>query len=188
MKGFWSVMSIKVLFVCHGNICRSVMAQYMFQDMVNMEGRGDDFIIDSAATSTEEIGNPIYPPARRLLVAHGTPIGDHRARQMTQADYEYFDYLLGMDDENIHYMLRIASGETGSFYGWTGTDRYRGDPDDLLQADPQHKIYKILEYAGKDDSISDPWYDGSFEKTYQDLILGLHAFLDHLYPPKKSAQ
>ena len=98
---------IKVLFICHGNICRSVSAQYIFQNMVNQEGISKDFLIDSAATSTEEIGNNIYPPMRSALERKGIPIGNHRARQLRRADYEEFDLFIGMDEENMYYMRKI---------------------------------------------------------------------------------
>ena len=143
---------IKVLFVCHGNICRSTMAQCMFQDMVNKKGLADRFEIDSAATSREEIGNgPHYGTVGKLREV-GIPVIPHRARQMTRSDYGYYDYLIGMDSYNISNMMRIAGG------------------------DPDNKIYSCLEFAGSDRSIADPWYTGNFDATYEDLLEGLGAF------------
>ena len=143
---------IKVLFVCHGNICRSTMAQCMFQDMVNKKGLADRFEIDSAATSREEIGNgPHYGTVGKLREV-GIPVIPHRARQMTKSDYGYYDYLIGMDSYNISNMMRIAGG------------------------DPDNKIYSCLEFAGSDRSIADPWYTGNFDATYEDLLEGLGAF------------
>ena len=147
---------IKVLFVCHGNICRSTMAQSMFQDMVNKRGLASRFEIDSAATSREEIGNgPHYGTVSKLRSV-GIPVVPHRARQMTRADYEYYDYLIGMDSYNISNMTRIAGG------------------------DPDGKIYQLLTFAGSNRSIADPWYTDNFDETYDDLVEGLNAFMKHL--------
>ena len=143
---------IRVLFVCHGNICRSTMAQCMFQDMVNKKGLSDKFEIDSAATSREEIGNgPHYGTVGKLREV-GIPVVPHRARQMTRADYDYFDYLIGMDSYNVSNMRRIAGG------------------------DPDGKIYQMLGFAGQSRSIADPWYTDNFDETYSDLRIGLDAF------------
>lgn len=147
---------IKVLFVCHGNICRSTMAQSMFQDMVNKKGLSDRFEIDSAATSREEIGNgPHYGTVSKLRSV-GIPVIPHRARQMTRADYEYYDYLIGMDSYNISNMTRLAGG------------------------DPDGKIYQLLTFAGSSCSIADPWYTDNFDETYDDLVEGLNAFMRFL--------
>ena len=145
---------IRILFICHGNICRSVMAHYIMQDMVNKMGRAEDFFIESAATSNEEIGNPIYPPARKKLNEVGVPIGTHRARRLAKSDYEEYDYLIGMDSENMYYIPRITGG------------------------DPEGKIYKLLSFAGLDKDIADPWYTGNFDETYDDIVCGLKAFLE----------
>lgn len=147
---------IRVLFVCHGNICRSTMAQSMFQDMVNKMGLAGRFEIDSAATSREEIGNgPHYGTVSKLRQV-GIPVIPHRARQMTRADYEYYDYLIGMDSYNISNMTRIAGG------------------------DPDGKIYQLLTFAGSNRSIADPWYTDNFDETYDDLVEGLNAFMKYL--------
>ena len=149
---------IKVLFVCHGNICRSTMAQSMFQDMVNKMGLSGRFEIDSAATSREEIGNgPHYGTVSKLRSV-GIPVVPHRARQMTRADYKYYDYLIGMDSYNISNMTRIAGG------------------------DPDGKIYQLLTFAGSNRSIADPWYTDNFDETYDDLVEGLNAFMKFLEP------
>ena len=139
---------IKVLFICHGNICRSTMAEYIFKDMIKKRGLEDQYECDSAATSREEIGNPIYTPAAKKLAEKGVPYGDHRARQVTRDDYDRNDILFVMDDNNRRNLMRII-GE-----------------------DPECKIRLLL--PGR--SIADPWYTGDFESTYQDLILGLEAF------------
>lgn len=144
---------IKVLFVCHGNICRSTMAEYMLKEMVRRAGREDEFRIDSAATSTEEIGNGVHYGTREKLKREGVPCGDHRARQMTRKDYQVFDYLLGMDRANIRNMVRIAGG------------------------DPEGKICRVLDFAENPRDIADPWYTGNFDETYDDLQEGLEAFL-----------
>lgn len=143
---------IKVLFLCHGNICRSTMAQSVMQYMVNKKGLEDCFEIDSAATSREEIGNgPHYGTVGKLR-QEGIPVIPHRARQMTKADYEYYDYLIGMDTYNIRNMQRIADG------------------------DSQDKIYKMLSFANSGRDVADPWYTGDFESTYRDICEGLEGF------------
>ena len=148
--------STKILFVCHGNICRSTMAQSVFADMVAKQHMEHLFEIDSAATSREEIGNtPHYGTVNKLRQV-GIPLVPHRARQMTKQDYEYYDYLIGMDDYNIRNMQRIAGG------------------------DPDGKIYALLQFAGSTRSIADPWYTGNFDETYDDVCEGLHAFLAYL--------
>ena len=155
---------IKVLFICHGNICRSTMAQSVFAHMVKQKGLEDMFEIDSAATSREEIGNsPHYGTVRKLQQV-GIPVIPHRARQMTKKDYEYYDYLIGMDTANIRNMNRIADG------------------------DPEEKIYKMLSFAGYEKNrqlvagrdVADPWYTGDFETTYQDVMAGCEGFLEFL--------
>lgn len=147
---------IRVLFICHGNICRSTLAQSMFQDMVNKKGLADKFYIDSAATSTEEIGNgPHYGTVSKLREV-GIPVVPHRARQMTKADYKDFDYLIGMDSYNIRNMTRTAGG------------------------DPDGKIYLMLSFAGSTRNIADPWYTGNFDETYSDLCEGLNGFMKYI--------
>ena len=158
---------IKVLFVCHGNICRSPMAEYMMKDMVEKLGKKDDFYIASAATSTEEIwggvGNPIYPPAKAELKRHGigsTPYTDFsskRAVQVTKADYGKYDYILCAESVNIRNTLRI------------------------IGADPEGKIMRLLDFSDNPRDIADPWYTGVFDITYNDIEEGLKAFLDKIY-------
>lgn len=146
----------RVLFVCHGNICRSTMAQCVFADMVKKKGMEDCFEIDSAATSREEIGNgPHYGTVGKLR-QENIPVIPHRARQMTKADYEYYDFLIGMDTYNIRNMQRIADG------------------------DKEDKIYKMLAFAGSGRDVADPWYTGDFEATYRDICEGLQGFWDFL--------
>ena len=147
---------IKVLFVCHGNICRSTMAQSVFSHMVKQKGLEDVFEIDSAATSREEIGNsPHYGTVRKLQQV-GIPVIPHHARQMTKNDYEYYDYLIGMDTANIRNMNNIAGG------------------------DKDGKIYKMLSFAGSGRDVADPWYTGDFDATYRDVVEGLEGFLEQL--------
>ncbi|MCM1039754.1 MAG: low molecular weight phosphotyrosine protein phosphatase [Roseburia sp.] len=154
---------IKILFVCHGNICRSPMAEFILKDMVARRGLADRFEIASAATSTEEIwngiGNPVYPPAREELARHGIRCDGKRAVQLKRSDYDYYDYLIGMDTMNIRNMERMTGHKRGE------------DP---------HKIILLLEYAKRADSITDPWYSGDFEATYRDLVEGCEALLAYL--------
>lgn len=147
---------IKILFVCHGNICRSTMAESVLSHMVSRRGLSNDFHIASAATSREEIGNPPHHGTVRKLREVGVPVVPHRAVQMTKKDYESYDYLIGMDDWNIRNMQRITGG------------------------DPQNKIYKLLEFANSTRDIADPWYTGNFDVTYDDIMEGCEALLKKL--------
>ena len=147
---------IKVLFICHGNICRSTMAQSVMAHLVDQHHLSHLFEINSAATSREEIGNtPHYGTVAKLREV-GVPVVPHRAVQMTPQDYEYYDYLIGMDTANIRNMNRIAGG------------------------DPQDKIYKLLSFAGSGRDIADPWYTGNFDETYADVLEGCSALLSYL--------
>lgn len=147
---------IKVLMVCHGNICRSTMAESVLTYLVNARGLLDCFEIDSAATSSEEIGNPPHYGTVTKLKRVGIPVIPHRARQMTKSDYEYYDYLIGMDSANIRNMIRIAGG------------------------DLKGKIHKLPSFAGFHKDIADPWYTGNFDETYEDVLEGCEAFLNYL--------
>lgn len=147
---------IKVLFVCHGNICRSTMSESVFTYMVKKRGLADQFHIDSCATSTEEIGNPPHRGTVRKLREEGIPLVPHRARQITWSDYAKFDYIIGMDTWNIRNLNR------------------------MLKGDPEGKVYKLLSFAESERDIADPWYTGNFDETYDDIIEGLEAFLRYL--------
>ncbi len=146
----------RILFVCHGNICRSPMAEFVMKDLVKKAGREQDFYIESAATSTEELGNPVYPPARQKLAEHGLSCKGKTARQMTRRDYGEFDLLVGMDTWNIRNMERISGG------------------------DPQHKIHRLLDYTRRPGDVADPWYTGNFEATWRDVSEGCQALLEEL--------
>ena len=156
---------IRVVFVCYGNICRSTMAQSVLTHMVSQRGLAEQFEIDSAATSREEIGNPPHYGTRTKLAQEGIPLIPHRARQMNRDDYLYFDYLIGMDSANIRNMTRIVGGE-----------------------DTKGKIYKMLSFADYDKNhrlveardVADPWYTGDFEATYQDVVAGCGGVLHYL--------
>ena len=147
---------IKILFICHGNICRSTMAESVMTHLVKEKGLADMFEINSAATSREEIGNtPHYGTVGKLREV-GIPLVPHRAVQMTKEDYEYYDYLIGMDSANIRNMTRIAGN------------------------DKEGKIYKLLQFAGSDKDVADPWYTGDFDATYKDVMTGCRALLDDI--------
>ncbi|MBP5374796.1 MAG: low molecular weight phosphotyrosine protein phosphatase [Bacteroidaceae bacterium] len=146
----------RILFVCHGNICRSPMAEFVMKDLVRKAGREQEFYIESAATSTEELGNPVYPPARQKLAEHGLSCKGKTARQMTRRDYGEFDLLVGMDTWNIRNMERISGG------------------------DPQHKIHRLLDYTRRPGDVADPWYTGNFEATWRDVSEGCQALLEEL--------
>lgn len=154
LRGY--AIMIKVLFICHGNICRSTMAQFVFQDMVNNQGLKDKFYIDSAATSREEIGNPPHHGTVNKLRQEGIPVLKHRAIQMTKQDYEEYDYIIGMDAWNLRNMNRITGG------------------------DPDGKIHLLLDYSKHPRDIADPWYTGNFDDTYRDVVEGCKAFLEYL--------
>ena len=146
----------KILFVCHGNICRSTMAEYVMKHLAKQAGLEGEFTIDSAATSREEIGNGVHHGTRRKLAQMGVPCGDHRARQMTRDDYDKFDLLIGMDNANIRNMTRIAGG------------------------DPEGKIRMMLDYTNRPGEVADPWYTGNFDETWQDVFEGCTNLLELL--------
>ena len=162
-----SPRTIKILFVCHGNICRSTMAEFVMKDIVSKAGVADEFHIESAATHTDEIwngmGSPVYPPARAKLREHGIGTDDNelgvaekRARLTNKRDYENFDYIIGMDSANIRDMNRI----------------YGGDPDG--------KIYKMLDFTDRDGDVADPWYTGNFDATWRDVSEGCRGLFSHI--------
>ena len=147
---------VKILFVCHGNICRSPMAQSVLAHLVRQAGREAEFVIDSMATSTEEIGNPPHHGTVRKLRQMGIPLVPHKATQITWADYSRFDYIIAMDDWNIRNLNR------------------------MLKGDPEQKVYKLLSFAGSQGDIADPWYTGNFDETFEDVLAGCQGFLKHL--------
>lgn len=147
---------IKVLFVCHGNICRSPMAEFVLRDMVQKAGVSHEFFIASAATSTEEIGNPVHYGTRKKLEEHGISTEGKYAVQLKKSDYEKYDYLLGMDQRNIANMKRI------------------------LGQDPMNKIRLLLDFTQNPRDIADPWYTGNFDATYRDVVDGCKGFLKFL--------
>ncbi len=147
---------IKILFVCHGNICRSTLAESLFTHMVRQLGLEDRFAIDSFATSTEEIGNPPHRGTVKKLREMNIPLVPHRAKQITMRDYKEADYIIGMDTWNIRSLNR------------------------MLKGDPEGKVYKLLSFAGSDRDIADPWYTGNFDETYDDVLEGCEGFLRYL--------
>ncbi|MBQ2048066.1 MAG: low molecular weight phosphotyrosine protein phosphatase [Schwartzia sp.] len=147
---------IKVMFVCHGNICRSPMAEFIMKKLAAENGLSHELHISSAATSTEELGNPVYPPARAELASHGISCRGKYAVQLKKADYNSYDLFVGMDSANIRNMNRIFG------------------------SDKDGKIYKLLTFAGRSDDVSDPWYSGDFGKAYSDIDEGCRALLEKL--------
>ncbi len=143
----------KILFVCHGNICRSPMAEFVMKDITAKAGLSDEFLIESAATSTEEIGNPVYPPARRKLQEHGIGCDGKTARQVRREDYDRFDLIIGMDEENMYNLRR------------------------LFPNDPEDKLSLLMDYTARPGSVADPWYTGDFEATWRDVLEGCTGLL-----------
>ena len=139
---------IKILFVCLGNICRSPMAEFIMKDLVKKEGMEDYFYIESAATSNEEAGNPVYPPARRKLASHGISTDGKTARQLTNADYDRFDLLIGMEDSNIRRIKMIC------------------------KTDPDLKIHRLLDFTDRPGNIDDPWYTDDFDTAWNEILRG----------------
>ena len=146
----------KVLFVCHGNICRSPMAEFVMKDLVKKAGRDGEFDIASAATSSEELGNPVYPQARRKLAEHGLSCDGKRARQFTARDYGQYDLIIGMDSANIRALRRASGG------------------------DPEGKVRLLLSYTPHPRDVADPWYTGDFDAAWNDIYTGCQALLDSL--------
>lgn len=143
----------RILFVCHGNICRSPMAEFVMKDLVRRAGLAAEFEIASAATSTEETGNPVYPPARRKLAEHGIGCAGKTARQLRPEDYERYDFLVGMDSANLRNMRRICGG------------------------DPDRKLSLLLDFTKRPGDVADPWYTGDFDATWRDVLAGCEGLL-----------
>lgn len=147
---------IKIMFVCHGNICRSAMSEFIMKDMIANRGLEDKIQVASSATSREEIGNDMYPPAKRKLDKEHIPYTRHHARQITKSDYAEYDLILCMEQYNIRNLKRI------------------------IPADPDNKIHLLLDYSDNPRDISDPWYSGDFDKTFDDIIEGCEGLLEYL--------
>ncbi len=148
---------IKILFICHGNICRSPMAEFVMKDMVKRQGLADQFYIASAATSTEEIGNPVHYGTRNKLAQVGISTAGKYAVRMERRDYQEYDYIVGMDRWNYKNMLRISGNK-----------------------DKDKKISLLLDYTDHPRDVADPWYTGDFEKTYEDIMAGCKGLLEHI--------
>jgi len=146
----------KIMFVCHGNICRSPLAQFVMLDLVKKAGLENEFVIESSATSGEELGNPVYPPMKRIMDKKGLPYFEHNSTLLSPYDYEKYDLFVLMDRNNFRNIKRY------------------------FPVDKDNKIHLLLEYAGEQRDVADPWYSGDFEKTYNDVILGCGALLKFL--------
>lgn len=147
---------IKILFICHGNICRSPMAEFIFKDMVEKSGISDKFYVASAATSYEEIGNPVHRGTAKILDRLGISYSEKRAIHLEKSDYEKYDYLVCMDSANVRNTLRITGNDT------------------------ENKIHKLLEFTGGYEDVADPWYTGEFDKTYKDILAGCEGLLRYI--------
>lgn len=147
---------MKLLFICHGNICRSPMAEFIMKDLVRRTGLSEQFEIASAATSTEEIGSPVYPPARRKLAEHGIDCSGKQARQLIKADYDRYDLLIGMDQANLRNMRRICGSDDGE------------------------KMHLLMEYTNRPGDVADPWYTRDFDATWRDVEAGCKGLLADL--------
>ncbi len=152
---------LDILFICHGNICRSPMAEFVMKDLTERQGLAGKFQIASAATSREEFGNDIHPGTRRVLEREGIPFSSRQARQITKSDYEAYDYIIAMDRANLRNLERLLGG------------------------DPEGKIFLFLEFAGEHRDIADPWYTGNFDETYRDIQQGCTALLEFLLQQHK---
>ena len=147
---------INIIFVCHGNICRSPMAEFIFKDMIKKEHLEHEFNIASAATSTEEIGNPVYPPVKALLESKGLYCKSKRARQITKDDLDFYDYIILMDNNNLRNLSYIIGEDT------------------------EHKVYKMMSFVGENRDVKDPWYTDNFDETYADVDKACRALLAKL--------
>lgn len=147
---------IKILFICHGNICRSPMAEFVMKELAAKAGLSAQFEIASAATSTEEIGNAVYPPARRKLAEHGISCKGKTARQVTRQDYEHYDLLIVMDHNNLRNLRR------------------------MLGEDTENKVHLLMDYTDRPGEVADPWYTGDFEETWRDVLDGCSGLLQHI--------
>ncbi len=146
----------KVLFICHGNICRSPMAEFIFKYLTVQAGLAGDYEISSAAVSSEEIGNDIYPPAKRILKINGIPFVTRAARKVTKSDYDYYDYIVCMDKSNLRLL------------------------DYIIGNDADNKVTLLMSWAGESRDVADPWYTGDFNAAYQDILSGCKCLLQHL--------
>ncbi len=147
---------VRILFVCHGNICRSPMAEFILRDLAERAGCGDALLVASAATSTDELGSPVYPPARRKLAEHGLRCDGKRARQLRRQDYDDYDLIIGMDDANLRNMRRLFGG------------------------DPAGKLRRLMDYTDRPGPVADPWYTGDFDTTWDDIAEGCRCLLRSL--------
>lgn len=151
----------KIMFICHGNICRSPMAEFVMKDLVKKAGLEDEFVIASSAVSAEELGNHVYPPAKKVLEEHGISVGDKHAELLTRRDYDLYDLLIAMDTSNLRNIDRI------------------------IRSDPEGKVHLLMSYAGKSASVADPWYTGDFETAYNDIREGCEGLLRSLTQGRK---
>ena len=151
----------KIMFICHGNICRSPMAEFVMKDLVKKAGLEEEFVIASSAVSAEELGNHVYPPAKKVLEEHGISVGDKHAELLTRRDYDLYDLLIAMDTSNLRNIDRI------------------------IRSDPEGKVHLLMSYAGKSASVADPWYTGDFETAYNDIREGCEGLLRSLTQGRK---
>jgi len=166
---------MRILMVCHGNICRSTMAEYVMRHLVAERGLSDSIVVDSAAATSDAVGWGVQRGTQEVLRRHGVPCGNHRAWEMTRADYARYDLICGMDDENLQDIYDILGGQAHRGWRWR-----RSGSVDPTSADPEGKVHLLLDWSGHPRAIADPWYTNDFEATYHDVHEGCWTLLAHL--------
>ena len=174
--------AVRILMICHGNICRSTMAEYVMRHLVAERGLSQEIVVDSAAATRDAEGWGVHRGTQEVLLRHGIPCGNHRAWQMTRADYDRYDLICGMDEENRADILRILAGKQRRGWRWQPLSAA-----EAASADPAGKVHLLLDWSARPRDIADPWYTDDFEATYRDVFEGCKALLDHLAATRREA-